>query len=87
MTSARISANLRMGLPANDDCTTAVTDSVALRSLDVEARAAQELDTKQREACRLAQVRLKMALSANTRAMFLHHSRAALKHLRGIGAE
>lgn len=64
---------------------TTVTDMTVLRSTQLEREAAEKRDADQRELLRLAMARGIAAMGATTRAMFLHHARAAEKHMRAMG--
>jgi hypothetical protein len=66
---------------------TAVVDMTTLRSAQLEREEMAKRDAKQRELLRLALMRGLMALGATTRAMFLHHFRAAERHMRDMGVD
>lgn len=64
---------------------TKVVDMSELRSGQLAREAAAKRDAEQRELLRLALARGIAAMGATTRAMFLHHARAAEKHMRAMG--
>lgn len=84
MTDARRRANERI---FGGDAPTVVTDSAALRSLEIEAAEAARREARQRELLKLAMVRGLMAMNANSRAMFLHHAKAASYHIAQMGVD
>lgn len=83
MSDARLKANARMGI----ESPTKVVDMSELRSGQLAREADAKRDADQRELLRLAMARGIAAMGATTRAMFLHHARAAAKHIAAMGVD
>jgi hypothetical protein len=66
---------------------TKVVDMSELRSGQIAREADAKRDAAQRELLRLGMVRALAAMGATTRAMFLHHARAACKHFAAMGVD
>lgn len=66
---------------------TKVVDMTTLRSHQLAREADAKRDAEQRELLRLGMARGIAAMGANTRAMFLHHARAACKHFAAMGVD
>jgi hypothetical protein len=70
-----------------DEPPTAVVDMTTLRSEQLARETAEKRHERQMDLLGMAMARGLMAMRAKTRAMFLHHARAASKHIAEMGVD